>query len=300
MWMMVAIAAASAAPPEGVDPDDLDRWEAGTRALLDGPAACWDFEGRLEVLLRLHTPPSMFSRGEQRDLATTGAFSGRISQGEWQSFAYRLDPPAGDDDMEGLTGDLPVFPIMGRIDQDVVVNLDSEQEDGDAGEAEVDEDDDSVSISFGGDGGTQVDASTSKAMNLIDEILEAIDPASTTSYGQWGDDPAGVTLIQDAPLTDRPRSDALSLVSFFPQGRPHATKLDVGFPKRIKVGDGLVKATLIDPQLHLRGQVVGDAVLPALESVSSVFGVLGFTVGYEQKLTYSAAMPCTSEQSPSP
>jgi hypothetical protein len=179
---------------------------------------------------------------------------------------------------------------VGEIDQAVVRSLDDEGNPQPVFDEALEEDQTKVSV---GTDGASVSQGSSEAMNLLDEVLEAIDPVATTSIAEWSDAPAGITLIQDAPITDKPRSPTLTMTTFFPDGQ-HATELDVRFPKRHKVGDGFVKATLLDPQFHLRGQVVGDEVLPALESASAVFGMLGFTVGYEQKLAYAGAAPCTS------
>ena len=38
IWL---VALAAAAPPEGVDLDDLDTWEARSRDVIDGPDGCW-------------------------------------------------------------------------------------------------------------------------------------------------------------------------------------------------------------------------------------------------------------------
>ena len=45
-------------------------------------------------------------------------------------------------------------------------------------------------------------------------------------------------------------------------------------------------------QLHLKGRVIGGHLLPTSESWSAVFGVLGFTGGYEQRIAYTSAQEC--------
>jgi hypothetical protein len=294
LYTMVMLAAL-AAPPEGVDPMDLDRWEAGAAALLDGPQRCWDLDGTLRLTIAIYTPPSMFTRAEEHEYVLSGTFDGRISQGRWESFRYRAK--AEQDAVVQPGFEMPVFPLVGEIDQAVVRSIDDEGNEHPVVGEDLEEGSTEVSV---GTGGASVTQGPSDAMNLLDKVLEEIDPVATTSIAEWRDDPAGITLIQDAPLTDRPRSDTLTLTTFFPDGDDHATRLDVEFPKRQKVGDGLVKLTIIDPQFHLRGQEVAGDVLPALESTSAVFGLLGFTVGYEQKLSYTAAEPCVSESSELP
>ena len=224
LWIGIALAGPA---PEGVDLEDLDHWESRSRALLEGPQGCWDLSGTLEVQLALFTPPGLWKRAEKRTLRASGSFRGQIDGGTWRSFDYTMTV-TDDSDLELDTDDhifVPVFPLIGEIDQ-AVVNAD-EQEPPPPGEG-------SVSISVGSSSGLEITSSSSEAMNLLDEIMEAIKPSATTSYAQWFDEPAGVKLLQDAPINDSPRSPRLTLSTFFPDGAPHATELDVDFPPRYK------------------------------------------------------------------
>jgi len=71
-----------------------------------------------------------------------------------------------------------------------------------------------------------------------------------------------------------------------------ADRLDVTLPRVIKVGDGLVKASIYDGQVHVLATPTPLGPLPTEESASVVAGLLGFTVGVDQRLTYTAYRPC--------
>jgi hypothetical protein len=258
-----------AAPPEGVDPQDLDRWEQGSAVALQGPPGCWELSGRVELLMAAYTPATLWTRAERSDHRFRGSFHGKLDQGTWTQLDYdlvNLEKPEEPAKME-----VPLFPSIGKIAPNTPrrTNLPPEGDEG-------------LEIS-GGEG--------EEAIHLFTEILDEIDPATATSYGEWDDKTRAVKLIQDVPISDKPTADTVSVVTTFPEGGP-ATAVDVTFPTRIRMGEGLIKATLFDSQLHLRSQKVGEVVLPALESLSFGLGALGFTVGYEQKLVYEKATPC--------
>lgn len=277
--MLWLISAAIAAVPPGVDPDDLDHWEARAKALLDGPGGCWELSGTLQTTLVGYLPATRWGRPGRHDLRFSGAFRGRIEAGEWRAFTYRLDPAEGQEGLDGL--EVPILPMLGRMDPDLPVRERSPDE----------EEGSSLTVSTG---------DPEEAFNVVHKFLDDLDPATATTWAHWDDGQQGVVLFEDVPLSDAPRADTVSLVTFFPNGEPHGTRLDVQFPKRVRVGEGLVKATLFDTQAHLRGQRVGDEVLPALESLSLGFGALGFTLGFEQRMTYATATRCAAGSAEAP
>ena len=75
--------------------------------------------------------------------------------------------------------------------------------------------------------------------------------------------------------------------------------VDAVWPRLIKLGQWPVRIKIRDGQAHLVGHLHQDTVLPLAESLSFVVGVLGWTVGIEQSLTYTTATPCQIE-SPAP
>lgn len=268
-WLM---ALAIAAPPEGVELEDLDLWEKRSQALLDGPAGCWDFSGTVETTFAAYTPPTLFSRAQRHDRKLGGTFEGRFSDGHWLSFQYELEPKGDWGDEADSDFGVPLFPMMGKIDQKVVKRANPDEE--------------------GGAARVEVKDASGRAMNLLHNVLDEINPATTIAHAEWSEPESGVVLYQDMPLKDGRNADVVTLTTYLPGGGEQATRLDAVFPRRVRVGEGMLKATIFDAQMHLRGQPDASGVLPALESVSLGIGVLGFTVGYEQKLTYARAATC--------
>jgi hypothetical protein len=258
---------AAAAPPDGVDLDDLDTWEARAARALDGPAGCWVLEGELAVAYTSWSAPSLFRRAEPEESRSTGTFTGKLLDGQWTSFEYTLSRRSG----AGTELDLDVWPLVGRIDPEVPVRTGPERE------AKS-----SVAVSSDPD----------EAMNLLHRAIELIDPSTSTAYAEWREDDRGVRLMQDVPMSDGARADTLAVSTFFPGGGPLPTEVDVRFPRKIRVSQGLLRATIYDAQMHSRSHVLGERLVPAKESVSLGIGALGFTLGYEQQLTYRRATAC--------
>ena len=53
-------------------------------------------------------------------------------------------------------------------------------------------------------------------------------------------------------------------------------------------------ASPLNAQMHLRGEETSLGLVPTVESLSLVLGVLGFTLGMEQRLNYSRVRACTA------
>lgn len=284
-WMSVAMAG----PPAGVDLEDLDAWEQGARALRDGPDGCWTFRGDASVRAVVFRAPMLYRSASEQITEYTGPFEGHLEQGRWHSFTHTLTGP--DDDSLDL--DPQLVPMIGRLNRDAMQTQEAppEPEPSERG----------VSVSIGGSAG----GGSRQAVSMVDRVLDAIDPAATTSYAQWADSPRGVTLVQDVPLDESASADTVTLTTFFGvpadrtlPGAAPATSLSMVFPKRMRVGEGLLKATLKEPQLHVRATVVDEQAMPTVERLSVVVGALGFTVGYEQTLRYRQALRCPPAQIP--
>ena len=265
MWWMVAV---WAAPPEGIDPEDVSRWEAGSEALLAGPRGCWDFAGRIAMTAVSYSPASRWMRSGRTDHVFVGSFVGRLEDGAWSSFAYDLSP--ADAPGEPAAVEFPVFPGVGRLGQGIARRTNPPSED----RSEV-----------------SADLGSEEATNLLKQVLDDLDASTATSYAEWRDADGAVHLFQDVPVSKSPKAETVTIETTFPAGGT-ATGLDAVFPRRMKLGDGLVKVSVLDAQLHLRGQPAGDVVLPAVDSLSLGIGALGFTVAYEQKLVFETATRC--------
>lgn len=280
-WMALALAA----PPEGVDPDDFERWELAADRALDGPEGCWDLTGQLRVDLALHTPATAFSRSETTRWVAAGTWTGRLEDGAWGSFRYELLEVTED---EGAV-EVPVFPVIGRIDQSVVERVGVPEPEPETTEGRT------VSVRIGGGGDDEGGASGAEAINLFQEIVDGWNPATSVTFAQWDEDGRHIELLQEFPITDATNAPVVKVVSVFPEGGTELARLDAQFPQRVKLGDGLVKVKLMDTRFHLRQQRVGSTWLPQIEGFTLMAGVLGFTVGYEQQLAYATAQACVSE-----
>ncbi len=135
--------------------------------------------------------------------------------------------------------------------------------------------------------GVALASSGPQAVNLLDEILDEVDPSVTMAYVE--PTAQGWALVEHADI-DGHTDDLDMRWQIDATGLP--TALDVTFPKRMQIGDGVVKARILNGQLHLRGQTNELGTLPSSESLSVVVGVLGFTVGVEQEIRYVRARPC--------
>ena len=270
-WTMLALAA----PPEGVDPDDIGHWEALVDQSLKGPPGCWDLEGTLSINGHMISPATGFSRSGKSALGGDGRWQGRIEDGRWQRFAYDQTVPEG-----AMALSAPILPLIGVIDQSVVERPPPVEGKRDTVTITMDDEE-------GGDG-------SAEALNLMRGLIDAWDPNTATAVSEWREDQAAIELVQDFPIDKSPRSPVTVVTSTFPGGTDALTRMDAEFPKRIKMGSWPMVATLTDMQFHLRQQQVGKTVLPAVESFSVTVSFMGFTLAYEQRIAYATASPCTS------
>jgi hypothetical protein len=252
--------------------DDPEPWELRARPLLAGPPGCVEVRGEAQISLALVTAGGWRGPGETRRSRVAGSFSGQIQDGVWEKTATALKP-VGDGPELKLDSVVPVMGQVARGDgpQEVTAQL-SQGQNGDA-------------INLSGQG--------SRGLNLVDSILEEVQPETTVSWIEReanGD----VVLFQQSPVKGARADDPLEIRTVFPGGGPPRS-VDVRLPKQIKIGDGFVKANLLRAQVHLRAAETEVGLLPVEEGVSLVVGVLGFTVGIEQRLTYTQARACRPE-----
>jgi hypothetical protein len=273
---MIFLALALAAPPQGVDPDDFTVWEAAADRALDGPPGCWDFTGGIRVDGAMHSAATGWFRGDTFKVMGIGTWTGRVVDGSWQRFGYVWQ------ELSGADLDVPVFPLIGTISPNVVFN-DTPADVREAVSEGVTLD--LKSTDDDGDGPTQ-------AINVFHEVVDSWEPAGSTTVSEWSDELAAIRLMQDIPLLKKVNSPVVAVTSIFPGGQEHPTSIDAVFPKRIQTGSWPAKVTLMDTHFHLRQQPVGEHVLPQAEGFTMTAGVLGFTFGYEQQLTYATAQRC--------
>ena len=268
------LALAADPPPVSLEAlEDTAPWEEAAARLRHGPDACVELEGTADVRLAIHQPGGWLGPGDQKTLHATGTFSGTLDHGVWTTLTADLQS-AGDGDLRIDQ----VRPLVGRMPP---------AKEGAPASGEGD-----VAISIGDETTAVALAGPSQeAANLLDELVDEIDPAITTAFVVWDAGRRAIVLREQVPLNRPNKGETLEIRTFFPEaGAP--TAIDVIFPERVRFGDGLVKVTATNGQMHLRGQETALGLLPGVESLSVVFGALGFTIGMEQRLAYTRARAC--------
>jgi hypothetical protein len=237
-------------------------------------------QGRVRLQVSLYTPGGWISRGERSDVVGQGRFTGTLDQGVWTALQTTWDeaptPAAG-----GIRVDR-IHPIVGRLPATRGARGETN------GETEGDGD---VAVAMG-DEGLRINVSDSgeAALGVLDETLESIDPGVTTAYVVWDEAARAVRLHQLVALGDR---EDLEITVMFPEDGP-PTRLDAVFPSVLKRREDGLTFTARDAQLHLRGQVTDLGLVPGVEGISVVMGALGFTVGFDQRLSYDRVRACPS------
>lgn len=264
MWWALWMWGQTAPPPEVID--DIAGWERKARLLLDGPAACVRVQGRVTQHISLFAAGGWLSPGTRRDLVATGTFEGRLDHGTWTSLETTWEPREGPDRLTPGR----FHPIVGRLPPV------PEGEPVPATKIEL------GPMSF------VLGEGREEAPGVLDQLLGEIAAETTASYTRWDEGRGALDLFQEVPLDSGGR---LVVQTAFPgAGAPAA--MDAMFPPRIKVGGALLKVTLMDGQLHLRGKETPLGTLPGEEGLSVVVGALGFTFGYEQRVSYVRAAVC--------
>lgn len=271
--LLAGLGCAFAAPPEGVDPDDLDRWEALAERALAGPEGCWEFEGLLTVEAKYHSRAALWRRSEETAWRWHGPWTGRLDAGVWTRFAYELK---GD---SGKPGEFPIYPVIGKIDPKIVEAIGVKDDDEESG---------GVSISVGGDGGE------AEAVSMLRKAIDSWNTSAAFSYGAWSDERQEVKLIQEVPTDEKPNAPTISVTTLFPGGEPFASRMSAVFPRRIPVGEWPLRGTVYDGQFHLVQQRVAGVGLPQAENMAAAGSMLGFSVSYEQRIDYRTARRCAS------
>ena len=247
--------------------DDITATKRRVRPLLDGPPGCIEVQAEAKDTIVVMSPGGMFGSPGQRVYSASGTIFGRLDHGVWTSWGPALRDDHPDDGVD--FGSVIAFPLVGRS-------------------TELEDDDEHHgSVSVDSSGGVAVASAGPKAVNMLDEILEEIDPSITMAYVEPAD--GGWALVEHADIKDH--EDDLEMRWLIDQGGL-PTSLDVTFPKRITFGDSVVKVRVLNGQLHLRGQTNELGTVPTRESLSLVAGAFGFTIGVEQEIRYVRARAC--------
>jgi len=256
-------------PPSRELLDDLDRWESGMDAVLAGPPGCWEFTGELRQVATLHQPPDFFSASRSQTFTREAPFTGRLEDGHW------MDIVVSEETSSETELELPVIPLMGRTGGGATDG--SESEEG----ARVSLSKDRVEVSH----------LFASSVSLLHEAVDAWAGRTETSFAQWDGEQEAVLFLREIPVTETDQRPIRVDVRF-PEAAPRPDRVDAVWPRVVKVGKWPLRITIRDAQMHLLTHPHGDVSLPRLESLSLVTGFLGFTLGYEQVLTFRSATPC--------
>jgi hypothetical protein len=247
--------------------DDIAATKRRARVLLDGPPGCIEVQAEAKDTFVVMSPGGLFGSPGHRVYSASGTIFGRLDHGVWTSWGPPLRDDHPDDGVD--FGSIVAFPMVGRS---VEHEHDAER---------------SGSVSVDASGDVAVASAGPKAANMLDEILDEIDPSITMAYVEPAE--GGWALVEHADI-DGHQEDLEMRWHIDPSGQPSA--LDVTFPKRIQVGDAVMKVRVLNGQLHLRGQTNELGTVPTRESLSLVAGAFGFTVGVEQEIRYVRARAC--------
>ncbi len=263
MWWLLCGAVALAQVPEGVDLEDMDRWDAGAEVFLDGPPGCWELVGKASW----HWD---FGRlGKSRGDA---AFIGRLRDGVWEGFHIE---PLGEVTRRGREAesrqysDEPRFaPMFGQLPGG------------------------SISIEAGDRNSIRGERNRDATPgNLLRTALDELSTEVEIGYAQWDRSRNGVVYHRSLPLNRGHRAPDTSVVTFFPEGSALPTEYVVTFPERFHRGR-LPRFKITDARAELRAEPSGGRLFPVAEAVRFDIGVLGFSWSGAQTIQYLRATPC--------
>ena len=257
------LAAALAAPPDGVSLEDTERWEKGVDALLDGPAGCWEIVGR--ATWNYDFGAFYRSRGD-------AAFAGRLVDGVWKDFAVH---PLGEvrreyrsQETRVFGRDVSFFPLMGQFER-------GRRRDREATE---------VTDAEG------VDTAESDARNALRESLDELTDSVDYSWASWDEVRQAVVLHRVAPMERANRLET-KIDALFPDGGPIPSRIDVMFPERFTTRTR-PPAGVYDARVTLKGTSVDGVAFPKAEAYSLDIGVVGFRFSMAQTIRYTDIVAC--------
>ena len=264
------------APLTVAELEDIERWATRGRAMLDGPPGCIEVQGTARLRVAVFRPGGLWGPGERRDIESRGTFSGTLDHGVWTHLDAALETDDGRDEIEIDT----VHPMMGRHQLE---------------QGEPDEPQGSITVGTSGSGTTvAIESGGAQALSMIDLLIEEIDPSITTTYTAWDSTRRAVVLEQLVVMGDGRNTQEAEVRTLFPEAGP-PTALDLVLPKRLGFTEGPLRIRVLNAQVHLRAQPTALGLVPAQDATSLVVGVLGFTLGLEQHLTYSRVRACPQE-----
>jgi hypothetical protein len=256
MWWLLA--AALAAPPPGVDTEDIDVWAAAADQLLDGPAGCWEVVGRADWN---HDGGRIgFTRG-------SAVFAGRMEEGVWSEYhieslgeVYR---EFREDEQHTYRAEQLFVPLMGR-------------------HAEGDDEEEGGETAIEGGAGP---------VNVLTDVLSELRGSAEYAWAAWDEDASAVVFTRVVPIGKRTNAPEVTMNVVFPEGEVVPERAEVVFPERFWINN-VPPVVIRDARVELRGQRWGDTVFPAAEAFSAELRVLGFRLTSAQTIRYRSVRPC--------
>jgi hypothetical protein len=252
---------------DALDLDDIGATKRRARTLLDGPDRCIEVQAEAKDTIAILSSGGIFGSPDHSVYTASGSLFGRLDHGVWTSWGPPLHDDVPDDKVK--LGDITARPLVGKT-------IEHEGDPEHHG-----------SVSVGSSGEVAIASSGPQAVNMLDEILGEVDPAVTMAYVE--PDGEGWALVEHADIQGQ-EDDLDMRWHIDPSGLP--TALDVTFPKRMKMGDGLITVKVLNGQLRLAGTTNELGTVPTVEKLSVVVGALGFTIGVEQEIRYTRVRPC--------
>lgn len=251
------IAAALAAPPEGIMSEEVGQWAPYWSAIQDGPLGCWEVTG---------TAAWDWDLGRYGITKGSASFAARFEDGVWKDFLVRSlgesHAEHGSPTIRTYPHDAMHFaPLIGTIDPSVFAQPSPAN-------AEEEEQRD----------------------NILEALLAEIGDDVTTSWSEWSDKRRGIVVHRTMPVGAGGRAEGMVSV-LFPDGGLAPSELDITFdepfsmPKaravRMRYGD-----------VHLRGRVIDGETWPESEAFSFEASILGYRVWASQTIQYHAFRTC--------
>lgn len=129
-----------------------------------------------------------------------------------------------------------------------------------------------------------------------DQVLAAMAEAwgneTMTMWSQWDEEAEAVVLHRSLNLGDT--SDEARMKVYYPAGQPAPARMEIDFPERFRLPQRRM-ITIREADVRIQATQVGGLTFPEAEAFSFKAGVLGFTFGGAQTITYKTFRPCGTD-----
>ncbi len=274
MWWLLPLAAA--APPEGLDLDDVDAWEAAAESFREGPEGCWELKGTAMMRLVHDAGASPFGRSRRTDESAEGTIDARFEHGRWTRFQVTMTEEPEDW--------MVVWPVWGTVSTEAWTIVDPQGElqagprPADPAKAEKEDEDED-------DSGKRRGRSISIGISNDDLTL------ASYQFARWNEEARAVELIEEYSIEGGLTGKATTTATF-PEGRLQASRIRIDLPTTSKIGTWPLQGRLKAASVDLLGTSVAGQVLPHSQRVSFLAGIFGHTLGADSDVTFHEVRRC--------